>query len=201
MTAILCVCSGRAGFRGLVDGTWVCADCGLPRPGYERTQVGNAYFRGGPMDGTAYSYDTLLSSAALTLPITEYRWTPEKITSKRTGNTARVWAWRDPMNADTPEPITSSPRTAESQENDMPKPAPTSQNTTSDGVTNTRLLERRIALGLSRPPVATAAGVTVAVLANMEVSGKRVKPGIMDAVHAALTRLENERRVAQGSHA
>lgn len=67
-----------------------------------------------------------------------------------------------------------------------------SQNTTTDGHTNTQLLERRQALKLSRPVVAEKAGITVSQLANMEVSGKRVKEGVMDKVHQALVHFEQQ---------
>lgn len=93
----LCRCAGRDGFTRLpASGDFVCASCHLPKIGYEKMASGGlAFFRGGPLDGQAYEYDVLLTTQAITLPINEYRWTTEKITSSVTGNTARVWAWKN----------------------------------------------------------------------------------------------------------
>lgn len=52
-------------------------------------------FRGGPLDGLAYSTETLVSSAALPLPAQDYGWTPEIVTSDLTGARARVWAYKE----------------------------------------------------------------------------------------------------------
>lgn len=182
---ILCSCTGRDGFTQAGD-DYVCARCGLPRRQYEeKVSGGLAYFRGGPLDGKAYEYSTLLSGEAVQLPIAEYKWTQEKITSSLTGRTARVWVWHGAISESSHEPAASSPPLQEGTHH-------MSQNTTTDGHTNTQLLERRQALKLSRPVVAEKAGITVSQLANMEVSGKRVKEGVMDKVHQALVHFEQQ---------
>lgn len=53
--------------------------------------MGLIYFLGGPMDGQAYETKDLLGKEALTLPITEYKWTSEKRTSQVTSAVAQVW--------------------------------------------------------------------------------------------------------------
>jgi hypothetical protein len=97
---MLCSCGGRAGFTQ-VNGWWVCATCRLPTLGYLSAMVGQGtdgenvgliYFKGGTLDGKAYETKDLLGRESLDLPITEYKWTSEKITSASDPTkTAQVW--------------------------------------------------------------------------------------------------------------
>lgn len=74
-----------------VDELWICRVCGGPSRQYEVKQVGICYFRGGPLDNMAYETATLLTSEARALPLHEYSWTKDKVTSPSTGAEARVW--------------------------------------------------------------------------------------------------------------
>lgn len=189
MTAgFLCRCAGRHGYTQ-VAGTeeYVCGGCHLPAPGYEEKRCPLVMFRAGPLDGGAYMVNDLVALAA-TQPVGQYHWTPEKITSPRTGAVARVWHWSGPPAEVAEARQENTPQGEENTE--------MAQNTTSDGVTNTQLLERRTALGLSRATLATAAGVTQSQLGSMEKSGKRIKEGVMDRVDAALKKFEAERESA-----
>lgn len=155
-------------------------------PEYEKKAVKIVFFRGGPLDGKAYNTVDLLDPvSAADLPTHEYRWTQEKITSKLTSQTARVWEWRG-AEAVAALAITDKERGK-------------MQNTTTDGVTPDKLLERRKALGLSRTIVSEKAGVTPSQLGSMEMSGKRIKPGVMDKVADALAHFEREQGVASES--
>lgn len=179
----LCQCGGKYGLTRSGDDL-LCSRCKLPLPGYEaKASGGLTFFRGGPLDGKAYPTDSFLSTEITAqLPVDQYRWTREKVTSELTGQTARVWEWQGP-----PEALLPVRSANGNEESSM------SQNTTAEGVTNTQLFERRKSLGLSRSVVANKAGITQAQLGSMETSGKRVKEGIMDAVHNALNLLETER--------
>lgn len=89
-----------SGFSNLGAGTphqwWVCGMCHRPKKYWVQSQ-GDAvlnFFRGGPLDGLAYKTSDLLTPAASSLHVNEYDWTPETITSEKTGATARVWVFR-----------------------------------------------------------------------------------------------------------
>lgn len=88
-----------SGFTNLGAGTphqwWVCGTCHRPKKYWVQAQ-GDAvlnFFRGGHLDGQAYKTSVLLTPAALPLRVHEYSWTPEIITSEKTGSTARVWVF------------------------------------------------------------------------------------------------------------
>jgi hypothetical protein len=87
----------------MVNGWWLHAQCGLPAPGFARVMVttgckvkeeesvGLVFFRGGPLDQYVYKTETLLGQEGMQLPILDYLWTPEKITSEKTQQVAQVW--------------------------------------------------------------------------------------------------------------
>lgn len=187
VTHPFCKCSGRRGFR-LVGDDFVCVRCNVPQPGYEVTASGGlTFFRGGPLDGKAYETASLLDpTTAAELPVHEYRWTAEKITSQLTGQTARVWLWKGPDAAPAAPVNNGSDRTNHKESKTM------AQNTSTDGLTNETLLAQRKELGLSRRQVAEQAGITQAMLCSMETSGKRVKEGVMDKVAGALAHFRSE---------
>jgi transcriptional regulator with XRE-family HTH domain len=94
--------AGKDGFTNLGNGPleeqwWVHAnkDCMKPTQAWLMGHASDMlnYFRGGPIDGAAYDTQTLVSTAATVLPVAEYHWTPEVITSQATGASARVWAY------------------------------------------------------------------------------------------------------------
>lgn len=145
---IHCTCGGRAGFT-CINGWWVCSTCLLPRRLYmeghlqhgsstaeerEGNEVGLILFKGGPLDGNAYETKTLLGLESLNLPILEYVWTSEKITSERTGATAQVWRHQSiaadappvtpPAPAAAPTTQVGSPTATEASETDLTVVAP-----------------------------------------------------------------------------
>lgn len=87
----------KYGYSNLGIGTdqqfWVCGACRRPEANMTRWEADTMlnFFRGGHLDGLAYATADLLQPSALPLRVDRYRWTPETITSERTGATARVW--------------------------------------------------------------------------------------------------------------
>jgi hypothetical protein len=172
---------------------YVCASCNLPTQAYEEKMASLVFFRGGPLDGRAYRTADLTAKdehGRIILPLHQYHWTPERVTSETTSQTARVWNWRGP------DATEYAPEDTGERKQKM-------QNTASDGTTTAQLLERRQALGLSRRQVADQAGITQSQLASLEVSGKRVKEGVMDKVLDAIKHFESQPREASDkeSHA
>lgn len=90
-----------AGFSNLGVGTpqqwWVCGECQKPKKYWLQAQgdIVLNFFRGGHLDGLAYKTSDLLAKESLPLRVHEYDWTPEVITSEKTGAQARVWVYRD----------------------------------------------------------------------------------------------------------
>ena len=137
------------------------------------------YFRGGPLDATAYETSTLIETPhhAGHIPIEEYKWTPEVIESEKTGRRARVWTHKALVADEAP-----STEVAE---------AATSNNTQGEQVMSD-LIERRKSLKLSRRAVAEEAGITEAQLYTIEKNGPRVTDEAKNNLVETLDRLEQK---------
>lgn len=162
----------------LIDGLWVCGTCGYPTKEWllaEGDKLLNL-FRGGPMDGQAYETSQLLSTSALSLPVVTYRWTPEIVTSEKTGRRARVWVHKGDAAPALPEvtPVASTQHQQEDHEMAAKKKT---------------VLERRNALKLGREGLAAEAGISASQLWRLE-NDKPIKDGTAAAVEEALTRVE-----------
>lgn len=188
-----CTCTAR-GFTNLATNGgewWVCAGCHKPTKAWIMGQGDELlnYFRGGPLDGLAYETITLIESPHHIghIPITEYLWSEEIVTSDKTGRRARVWLHKSSVPEEAP--AASSTTTVAGQasnesqngEGKMPK------NTMVDS--GNGLLDRRADLKLSRRIVAEQAGISQAQLATIEKGGARVKDEDVANVRAALDAL------------
>jgi hypothetical protein len=209
MTGVTCTCEGPSGFTNLGDSIenqwWVHASCGLPTKPWLEAQDDDMlnFFRGGPLDGTAYSTNQLLSVPINTHPefaasIAEYRWTPEVVISPKTGASARVWLHQSIAPAPAP-PRTPVKKVAGGQ----PIPAPAQEGTDNMApkksaavpppppvAVDEDLHARRVAGGFSRNQVAEAAGLTSPKIGRIEKGGGRTTPEEMAQVAAALAKLE-----------
>lgn len=70
--------------------------------------IGYVKFEGGPLDQYVYATEVLLGDKGLQLPVFEYLWTSEKVTSDKTGAVAQVWKHRSLVTGvpDRPDPAT-----------------------------------------------------------------------------------------------
>jgi DNA-binding transcriptional regulator YiaG len=149
------------------------------------------YFKGGPMDGRAYLTAALLSRGAMQLPIPEYRWTPDTITSQKTGAVARVWVHQsvdtsaDVQGAATSEEPVAAPVATDTGETQHNGGTPSMSN-----ITGASLRERRDALKISRPQLAEKLGTTPSKLYRIEADGARTTAEEKAAVDQLLTSLE-----------
>lgn len=198
---MVCECGDpiKQGFRN--EGTasydnrwWVHVICGKPTEAWLRALGDDMlnYFRGGPIDGTAYETSTLLAPVSEgSIPITEYKWTPEVITSEKTGRTARVWLHKSM--ADTYVPPAEEPA-APSASGDAAAPdqpaAPTAEAGTLD------LAEFRKRLKLSRKQVAQMTGLSEAKVARIESGSARTTDDELGQVREALEAYQLHQGVA-----
>lgn len=150
------------------------------------------FFRGGPLDGLAYTTSTLLdtsseSSTQWAKQLLDYTWTPEVILSPTTGASARVWVHASIPCVPERVPPKSSAVTG------SPSPAPTKKGNNvakKDDAVLTPLEERRKAGGFSRNQVAQQAGITVSKVYRIEKGGQRTTEEEIAAVTTALDELE-----------
>jgi hypothetical protein len=156
---------------------WVCVKCKRPTRAWLGGQEPMLnLFLGGPLDGSAYETETLITHA---VDIKNYVWTPDTRVSTSTGATARVWLHKDVTQDSVGGHPSTEMHTGESSEQE--------HNTTGGmPIMSDSLLERRKALKLSRSVVASKAGVTVAQLARIEAGGKKNSQEEISSVSAAL---------------
>ena len=87
---------------------WVCGACKRPTKDLMRWKAKNDmllnFFRGGPLNGLAYKTSDLLLPNAIVLRVDLYDWTPETITSEKTGKQARVWVYNEEKGAQNVQP-------------------------------------------------------------------------------------------------
>lgn len=136
------------------------------------------FFRGGPLDGYAYETSTIIETPqhnAGAIPITEYRWTPEVITSAITGKRARVWLHK----------LLDAGEPAAMEDEEEPQ-------VTDKGEEKMDLLETRKSLGLSRAALAKESGVSQAKIYRIENGGPRTTDEERDQLAGHLTRLQSE---------
>jgi len=196
--SISCRCTtNKDGFTNLGVGTdqewWVHAQCGRPTDGWLREQGDEVlnYFKGGPLDGRAYLTAQLLSRGAMSLPIIEYSWTPDTVTSQKTGATARVWIHKDSATAEQGA-AEAVEETASSQGDADAGETPHHGGNTHMSNTGTSLRERRDALKISRPQFAEKLGSTPSKVYRIETDGKRTTDEERAAYAALLDQLEAE---------
>lgn len=148
------------------------------------------FFRGGPLDGTAYTTSTLLDGSqggpGWTAQLAEYKWTPEVVVSEKTGASARVWvhhtlAPADPM----PQPAVSTQAAAGPS-----SAAPSEEGATMAKKNEQTLEDRRKAGGFSRNQVAEASGLTVSKVYRIEKGGARTTEEEVATLTAGLEKLE-----------
>lgn len=133
--------------------------------------MGLVYFKGGPLDGRAYETQSLMTHEALRLEgLSQYKWTPEKITSKQTGAEARVWVWPQEQ-----EYVPAQPPAAEPEEQTQ--------------MSATELTERRKALHVTRASLAEKAGISIARLDKIE-RGTNTDEALVAKVTGLLAELE-----------
>lgn len=153
-------------------------------------------FQGGPLDQMVYASSTLLSDARLAHLVQNYIWTSEIITSDLTGRTARVWLFQ-PAQPDTVSPNVDNhgrgnTKMTAPQESQETGTVEAEAQPAAEPVQTADLLETRKRLGLSRTPVAEAAGVSIAMLARIEKGGARTTAEEAQVVRNALAKLEQE---------
>lgn len=207
MASVTCECPAPSGFTNLgnIDSYqwWVHASCGRPTEPWLRAQGEDVlnFFKGGPLDGKAYSTSALLDATdpghvAWVTQLLEYQWTPDVVVSPKTGMSARVWLHSSlapvlQVNETAQAPVSASaaagpPSPASSEEgNEM-----AAKKKTEAAPTGT-LEDRRKTGGFSRNQVADKAGLSVAVVYRVEkgVSGKTTAEETA-AVTSALDALE-----------
>ena len=113
------------------------------------------FFRGGPLDGNAYTTSTLLRRDQGPLPIEDYHWTPEVIVSEKTGASARVWTHKT---LPAPQLAPGQPQHQHRQEN----------NPMADATSATDLENRRKAAKISRKQLSDKTGLSQAVIYRVE---------------------------------
>lgn len=128
------------------------------------------FFRGGPLDGSAYDTSTLLNTPDV--PITRYKWTSEVIESKVTGRSARVWIFDESL-----EEKTSKPAGAIKQERGTE-------------MSETNLAERRTAAKVSRSKLSEVSGLTQAKIARIERGSTKTTDEETKAYNDGLAKLE-----------
>ena len=194
---IFCTCTlDRQGWSNAGAGTehewWVHPTCGRPGRMWLESQGDEMlnFFRGGPMDGTAYKTTDLLTHEALALPVIEYKWTPEVIVSETTGASARVWVHHAIANGTEEEEQSSNPAVHPSDDggSDIAHDVTGGHMSTKSTAT---LEDRRKSLKLSRGQVAKQSGLTEAKVYRIEKGDSpRTTQEETDAVIAALDALE-----------
>lgn len=155
------------------------------------------YFRGGPINGHAYSTKQCyaMSNTGIRVPIENYRWTKEIVTSEKTGVSARVWEFIDETEINIPAPgsevSSSSGIVTSTATNNVKASAPERKRVT---VMASALRERRDAVKASRTKVAELMGTTVPKVARIELNedSKKTTDEERTAFSAALDQLENE---------
>ena len=146
------------------------------------------FFRGGPLDGSAYSTSTLLDGTqgetGFTTMLSEYKWTPEVVVSQKTGASARVWVHRSlPVQEPVKQQADAGPTGA----------APSQEGIVSMAKKNEQSLEdRRKAGKFSRNQVAQASGLTVSKVYGVEKNGARVTDDERAQYAEGLGKLEAE---------
>lgn len=198
--AVYCDCgvaTGRQeGWTNLGVGTaqewWVHSAC--RRPGKKWMEGADPgmlnFFKGGPMDGSAYETQTLLEAAAGSLPVIEYKWTPEVVTSSTTGASARVWLHTSLANDASSVAVVPPADDARSDDGSSVAVADVTGGHSMSKKNEVNLEERRKALKLSRGQVATQSGLTQAKVYRIEKGGARTTEEETAAVTAALDALE-----------
>jgi hypothetical protein len=162
------------------------------------------FFREGPLDGKAYELEALMGHGAAQLPIIEYNWTPEKITSPSTGMEARVWLWKgaSPEGRQSMTAQQEADAEAEAEKNPAPPSGVIPTETRADGQPPAgpmpELQARRLRLKAARPEVATLAGISVPTLARIEQGSPRTTEAEREAVAKALTQLEENGASGRG---
>lgn len=194
LPGLYCTC----GTRGQQDGWsnmgtdeewWVHSKCGRPgRIWLEGTDTAMLnFFKGGPIDGCAYETSVLLGTDALAIPVTEYAWTPEVVTSATTGASARVWVHQTLANGSAASELSSNAAVLPSNGGGS-----TAANDVTGGhsiMGEATLEERRKALKLSRKQVAAAADLTEAKVYRIEKGGARTTEEETAQLSAALDKL------------
>lgn len=189
---ITCTCGAGKGFTNL-DTTggqwWVCVKCEKPTEAWLMSQGDELlnFFKGGPIDGYAYDTLTLIQSPQHVghIPITEYRWTEEIVTSEKTGRHARVWVHKSTPVMETT--VVSTSGAGQSSPASQKEDTRMAKNIMKDS--GNGLLDRRTELKLSRRVVADQAGITQAQLATIEKGGARVTDEDVANVRKALDAL------------
>lgn len=194
--SLVCECGGKSGFTNLGHGYdqqwWVCAACQSPTKPWLAAQGDDMlnFFRGGPLDGTAYTTSTLLDGSqggpGWTAQLAEYKWTPEVVVSEKTGASARVWVHKSQAPADPmPQPAVSTQAAA-----GQSSPAPNEEGATMAKKNEQTLEDRRKAGGFSRNQVAEATGLTVSKVYRIEKGGARTTEEETAQLVAGLDKLE-----------
>lgn len=201
MANVTCDCAtGKKSFINL--GTtenqwWVHAACGKPMRAWLTARGVSMlnYFRGGPLDGTAYSTETMLDAEAggpgWTAQLAEYKWTPDIIISEKTGASARVWLHQSLAPAEEPAPETPDPQ-AEGQATADVGPTESATHEEVAIMAEQTLEDRRKALKLSRKQVSVKSGVSEAKVARIEKQGERTTEEEIKTLSDALDALEKE---------
>lgn len=131
--------------------------------------MGLVMFRGGTLDSKVYETDTLMSTESVGLPILDYRWTAERVTSARTGAVAQVWVHKSLVEGGQPAPAASAaPAPAQPS---APAPAPTSAVPTAVAGVATPTDETRVDIPSPSPIPAEEVVASPAVETPTVVSG------------------------------
>ena len=197
--SLVCECGGPQGFTNLGHGTdaqwWVHAECGKPTKPWLASQGDDMlnFFRGGPLDGSAYATSTLLDNTqgglGFTAQLASYKWTPEVIVSDKTGMSARVWVH---------ESLPAAKKTASARPAPSPAAAgPSGPVLNQEGAEMAKkemsYEDRRKAGGFSRNQVAEASGLSVSVVYRVEKGeSKKTTEEEVAALVAGLEKLEAE---------
>lgn len=153
---------------------WVHIDCQKPYEAWLRSLGDDMlnFFRGGDLDGKAYATSTLLDHQYL---IAEYRWTPDVIISKKTGDTARVWLHESIP--DDVEIVIDQDRHDLKTVRQKDRPMQTME-------------RRRKALKMSRERLAELVGMSHAQIQRIESNGVRTTDEERRRIYDVLDRLE-----------
>ena len=194
-----CTCEGNTGGwtnrgAGTDQEWWVHPACQRPsRLWLEGTDAAMLnFFKGGPMDGSAYETKALMTTEALALPVAEYAWTPEVVTSAITGASARVWVHRSLGQGTEAATVNANAAVHDNGEGG----SDTEDDVAGGHIMATKktvsLLDRRLELKLSRQQVADKSGVSNAQVSRIEKMGPRTTEEEIAKVSAGLDALEAE---------
>lgn len=185
MYSMVCTCSDSSiadGYAnlgvGYADRWWVHVGCRRPKESWLRSMGDDMlnYFVGGPLSGNAYATSTVLDHQDL---MEGYHWTPEVVTSQKTGQTARVWK--------------HDSHEAEQDQRDADLVT-----TTQEERPMATIAERRKGLKLSRQRLADLAGLSHSKIWRIENDGARTTDEERAAVNNALSKFEQDQRAQAG---